>query len=236
MPLALFDLDDTLIDREAAYHRWAIEFIAGLGVDDGGADAEVGWMVEVDDLGMTDRDAWAAAVAERYRLDGDPRQLRIGWHQAYLAHYRLEPPVADGLRQLRAAGWTLGIITNGPAGQEEKIRRNGLPGLVDGWAVSDLVGARKPSPAIFAAAADRCGGSLEGAWMVGDSAAADMAGGRAAGIGTIWLRRGRTWDQARRQPDPWAAQRGLPAESIDDGWEPDHAVDDVPAAVAILLG
>ena len=71
--------------------------------------------------------------------------------------------------------------------------------------------------------------------MVGDSAAADMAGGRAAGIRTIWLRRGRTWAEAVLQPDPWAAQRDLANDPLPDGWEPDHQVDSVPEAAAIIL-
>jgi HAD superfamily hydrolase (TIGR01549 family) len=192
-------------------------------------------MVELDDLGRRDRDQWAAAVASRYGLAGDPVELRHRWHQQYLAHYAVTDETVHALRRLRAAGWTLGIITNGPQSQEDKIHRNGLPALVDGWAVSDLVGARKPAAAIFASAAARCGGTLDGAWMVGDSAAADMAGGRAAGIRTIWLRRGRTWTEAVAQPDPWAAQRGLPNEPLPHDWRPDHQVDTVAEAAAIIL-
>ncbi|GAB2928027.1 hypothetical protein ACFMQL_04380 [Nonomuraea fastidiosa] len=67
MPLALFDLDNTLIDRHAAFERWAAEFAAQRRL---GAEA-VPWLV--------------TCPAE----------------------------VLDGLARLRAAGWTLGIVTNG---------------------------------------------------------------------------------------------------------------------------
>jgi putative hydrolase of the HAD superfamily len=231
VPLALFDLDDTLVDRAAAYLAWVHEFVAERAVD----DAAVAWMVEVDDLGRTDRLVWATAVCERFGIDGDPAELRLGWHQEYLRHYRIDPATVDGLRRLRESGWSIGIVTNGPVGQEEKIHRNGLPALVDGWAVSDLVGARKPELAVFEAAARACGGALDGGWMVGDSAPADMAGGRAAGLGTIWMRCGRNWRDAATEADPWAAQQGLVSEPLPDGWAPDHEVDDIPAAVEIIL-
>lgn len=51
--------------------------------------------------------------------------------------------------------------------------------------------------------------------MVGDSITADIGGGRAAGLRTIWIRRGRPWP---------------PTEPL-----PDHMVDEVTEAVALLL-
>jgi HAD superfamily hydrolase (TIGR01549 family) len=109
--------------------------------------------------------------------------------------YRSQMPslvsVADGDRQalidLRSAGWTLGILTNGTVdNQEGKIRRTGLDLLVDGWVVSEAVGVRKPLPAIFDALAANLGCDLEG-WMVGDSLDDDIAGGAAVGLRTVWI-------------------------------------------------
>jgi putative hydrolase of the HAD superfamily len=133
-------------------------------------------------------------------------------------------------------------VTNGPAFQEAKLRASGIDRLVDGYAVSDLTGARKPSPAIFAAAARACGcgdaeawvGSLEAAWMVGDSASADIAGARAAGLRSAWIHLGRRWDEAAALPDPWLVHTGQPYPDLGD-LTPDHIVDDVAAAVELML-
>ena len=38
-------------------------------------------------------------------------------------------------------------------------------------------------------------------WMVGDSADADIVGGRRAGLKTIWMARGRTWPSDEFSPD-----------------------------------
>ncbi len=117
------------------------------------------------------------------------------------------------LVDLRAAGWTLGIVTNGMAdNQEGKIRRTGLDALVDGWVVSDSVGVRKPHPGIFDALADRLGCDLDG-WMVGDTLELDVAGGNAVGLRTAWI--------DRDGSDP-------------SGYQPDLVVDSVAAAARAI--
>lgn len=42
--LALFDLDNTLVDRSAAFRAWAQEFVAGYGLD----AAALTWLLETD--------------------------------------------------------------------------------------------------------------------------------------------------------------------------------------------
>jgi putative hydrolase of the HAD superfamily len=102
--------------------------------------------------------------------------------------------------QLRRAGWKIVVVTNGPATyQREKIALTGLSELIDGSCISKLIGATKPSLAIFEAAAALAGCPLAG-WMVGDSADHDIGGGRAAGLDTIWLSRGRRWEQPEFSP------------------------------------
>lgn len=136
--------------------------------------------------------------------------------------YRSQMPtlvrVADddrrALAALRAAGWTVGIVTNGMLdNQEGKILRTGLDALVDGWVVSEAVGARKPAPEIFEALASQLGCALEG-WMIGDSLEQDVAGGAGVGLRTVWIADG---------SDP-------------TGYHPDVIVDSVSAAVHVILG
>jgi len=62
-------------------------------------------------------------------------------------------------------------------------------------------GIRKPDPQIFHLAAAQAGQSLKGAWMIGDSAEADIGGARNAGLPGVWLHRGRPWPLDRFQPD-----------------------------------
>jgi FMN phosphatase YigB (HAD superfamily) len=139
--------------------------------------------------------------------------MRTTFQPGYLACYRLDPAVATALAGLRADGWKLGVVTNGPLGQADKITGTGLDRLVDGWAVSGEIGVRKPDRRIFEVAAERCGAALESGWMVGDSGPADMAGARNAGLRSVWLHRGRQWS---------------------DGDPPDHVADDLLSAIDLL--
>jgi len=161
--------------------------------------------------------------------------VRAALHADYLDHYRVDADTVDALRALRAAGHRIGIVTNGPPSQVEKLERNRLIDLVDGYVISDLVGHRKPARPIFEAAARACGCELAGGWMVGDSAPTDMAGARVAGLTAVWLHRGRRWTDAATKPDPWALANKLPSEPLPDDWEPPHQADSVAHAVEIIL-
>ncbi|MGP3957019.1 HAD family hydrolase [Nonomuraea sp. 3N208] len=81
----------------------------------------------------------------------------------------------------------MGVVTNRLAdSQLGKLRRTGLTGVVDGYAVSGVEGDRKPDPRLFQMAARRRGTSLsEGGWMVGDNLIADIEGAQTVGLGAI---------------------------------------------------
>jgi putative hydrolase of the HAD superfamily len=210
--VALFDLDDTLIDRDAAYRRWAVWFATERGLDD---DA-VEFLCQADGHGYVARLELFTAVRDRCGLADEVDSLVGDYRAQYLSFFEPEPQVQDALRRLRADGWRVGVVTNGPAMQLEKVARAGLDALVDVVCASELVGATKPEPAIFEEALRRVspGAAPSAVWMVGDSAHNDIAGGRGMGFRTVWLERGRRWEH--------------------EEFAPDHIVPDVPAAVKVL--
>lgn len=211
--LALFDLDNTLIDRLDAFRRWVAEFVDQRGL----TEQDANWMVRLDDDGSLPMDEFFAAVRERFALSQTVEELWTAY-RARLPELVVCPvEVLTGLDRLRAAGWRVGIVTNGMAdNQTGKIQRTGLSGHVDGWAISDAEGFGKSDIRLFEIAAGRCGADLaRGGWVIGDDPEKDIAGGRRAGLSTIWIDRGLPW----------------PVE----GFKPDHTVADAVAAVEILL-
>ncbi|WP_432976081.1 HAD family hydrolase [Dactylosporangium sp. CA-233914] len=194
MALAIFDLDNTLIDREAAFRRWAETFVSAHNLP----GEALPWLVEADGDGYTPRAQFLAAVAARYGVDKPAGDFRAELVDAI----DLDPRVPALLDALRRSGWKVAIATNGTTAQQHaKLRRTGLIDHVDAVAVSEEVGAPKPDARMYEAAANRCSMTLtESAWMIGDCPARDMSGARSAGLRTIWLHRGRTWD--RRSPSP----------------------------------
>ncbi|MFI1700616.1 HAD family hydrolase [Streptomyces bobili] len=208
--LVLFDLDGTLVDRQSALSN----AVTGLCRARALPPAAEQWLRTelVDRANAAD----FARLRQAFGLEVPAEDLWQEYVDRMSSGVTCRPEVLKGLARLRAAAWTIGIITNGAGDiQRAKLVRTGLAALVDGVAVSGDLEIRKPDLRLFELAVSRCGLSLaSGGWMVGDNAAGDIGGGQQAGLRTIWLR-GR----------PWPA--GLPAAH--------HVVDDVTDAITILL-
>ena len=210
MGLALFDLDDTLIDREAAFASWARAFVARHELGDG----SLGWLLEHDFARSgLNREQFFEALVARYPVPVEAERLVTDFLVEVPCHL---PPVSEAtfaaLRRLRKAGWKVGVVTNGSPHQLGKLEASGILPLLDAWCISEEVGIQKPNRAIFEVAADRCGTTLEEGWIVGDAPEADMAGGRRAGLRTAWIHRGRDWPLCDFMPDATVA---TPAEAVD---------------------
>jgi putative hydrolase of the HAD superfamily len=99
------------------------------------------------------------------------------------------PDAAPALDAMRRSGARLAVVSNWDASLPEVLRRTGLAGRVDAVLASAVVGAAKPSPAIFTAALDALGVPASAALHVGDTVRDDVLGARAAGIAAVLLRR-----------------------------------------------
>jgi putative hydrolase of the HAD superfamily len=197
VPLLLLDLDNTLLDRAAAFKVWAEDFLRAVGAP----PEDVDWILDVDADGLTDRWDVAEALKERYRLRNSAVDVVEALHDGVVAHSRLDPLVACALRITNDAGWVPVVVSNGATRQQEaKIRSTGLDRYLADWVISEEAGVSKPNPRIFAIAADRARMRLRGAWMVGDSPEADIGGANALGLPSVWLHRGRRWIDERYAP------------------------------------
>jgi putative hydrolase of the HAD superfamily len=143
----------------------------------------------------------ADALRERYRLRVSAIDLVEDIREGVMDRMRLDPLTACGLAIAEESGWVPVVVTNGETHQQEaKLRRTGLDRYLADWVISEEAGVRKPNPRIFAIAAERARMRLGGAWMVGDSPEADIGGATAAGVRSVWLRRGRSWLEDRYAP------------------------------------
>ena len=195
--VVLFDLDNTLADREAAFRRWAESFAREHDLD----WSAVEFLCAGDGDGFVPRDELFASVRDRFGVTTSVEELVTRYRADYPPHFEPEPDVRAALTALRADGWKIGIVTNGPTSQNAKIASLGLDDLIDGICVSADVGVDKPDPRIFDLTAARCGAPLDG-WMVGDSADTDIAGGPGRGaedrVAPSWTGLGPTGPRARR--------------------------------------
>jgi putative hydrolase of the HAD superfamily len=196
VPLLLIDLDNTLIDRDECFARWADAFATEHEL----ADA-VPWLVEQDRDGFVPRHLFFERVRARFGIDTSVQELVRAFRETYALHTPAPPAEARALlEELRTADWKIAVVTNGSPSQQLKLDAAALTALVDACCISEVEGVAKPHAEIFRRAAARCGCALDGAWMVGDNPEADIAGGVALGLKTVWLARGRTWAEQDYAP------------------------------------
>jgi putative hydrolase of the HAD superfamily len=194
--LVLFDLDNTLLDRDAAFARWARLFMAAHDLP-----IEVWSIIKLADKdGRTTRNRFFVEICEPLNISTPVEELLVHYYVDYPACYSIESATVTALRRLRALGWKVGVVTNGESTQRKKMEATYLENECDAVCVSEELGCRKPDIRIFEAAADLCGLPLDG-WMIGDSPEADIAGGIAAGLRTVWMSRGRVWNDSSHAPE-----------------------------------
>jgi len=130
-----------------------------------------------------------------------PDEVLAAWFRPYGEGLRPLPGAAATLRELRARGLALGLVSNVALPGELYRRRLGALGLIEPGLIeaglaepfgvfrfSHDEGSRKPAPAMLLSALVALGAKPAEAVMVGDRKKSDVAAGRAAGTRTIWLR------------------------------------------------
>ncbi len=191
-PLALFSLDDTLVNHQGAFNAWVEEFCATHQL----GERELTF-ISFFHQGHTDSlEHFFTEIRKEFDLSEPPDRMLRQYLHRLPELVRCQPKDIDALELLRSGGWKIGIVANGPTDHQlAKIKKSGLSGLVDAWGISEQVGLRKPNPEIFHHVARLCGADpTHGGWMIGNDLPLDITGAHAAGLQTIWLapRRHRT--------------------------------------------
>jgi len=196
MPILLCDLDETLLDRSAAFRRWASAVARQHGLD----VSFVEWLTTQDRGGDRPREDFLAAMKQRLDLVDDVQELLEQYTTHFPGMFRCEISVRDSLLRARAAGWNIAVVTNGSAMQADKVTAAELWPLVDAICISLVDGFSKPDRRLLDLAAERCGTTLDGAWMVGDNPETDIGAAHSAGIASAWITLGRVWPRLDYRP------------------------------------
>lgn len=192
-----FDLDGTLFDHRTASRAGATVLLAGLGVDVTPAVLEA-WTAAED----AQYEHWRAgrvSFAEQRRarlrtvlpplgidppVDVDGLDALFGRYlAAYRAAWTLFPDVLPVLDELRGEGYRIGLLTNGVGEQQrDKLAAAGLEVGFDAVCISEELGVAKPDQRAFGSLLAALDVTADACVFVGDDAAKDVAGARAAGM------------------------------------------------------
>jgi putative hydrolase of the HAD superfamily len=206
----LFDAGETLLRPEPSFPQLIVELLRRKGVE---VDHdEPAWIERA--LGTVFR-AMDDLVAGRAQFSTSAERSRAFWSEIYTRllaelgvddsdgalatylydefskpeHYALFPDALPALRELRALGYTLGIISNFETWLSTLLERLGVLPLMEVVVVSGDEGIEKPDPEIFRRALDRLGLEADRAVYVGDNPRIDVVPARELGMGGILVDR-----------------------------------------------
>lgn len=190
MRAALFNLDETLLDRSGSLHdfvSWQANDMLRTSVNH--ADKFIERFIMLDNKGMLWKDKVYASLIEEFNItDWSVDELLHVYWLTFCAFCKPREGAAAAIKAFRAKGFKVGLVTNGKTPfQERNFKALGLSEYVDCVVVSDAVKLRKPDSAIYEFACNRLNADISTSVFIGDNPVADMQGAKNAGMGTIYV-------------------------------------------------
>ncbi|MEZ4736861.1 MAG: HAD family hydrolase [Caldilineaceae bacterium] len=213
----LFDLDETLLDREAMIERFLVGQYARLGLQTPSYELYRARFKQLDEHGYADRYQVFQTLAAEFALPLSAEELLADFRRHVWQDCQPFPDAHTVLKELRSRGYPLGLITNGSSeAQRGKLSAADLAGYFAVILISEEQTIRKPEAAIFLRAAEKLSAAPTECIFIGDNPQADIAGAHAVGMTTVW----------RRGYLPWPAQLSITA---------DYTIDELSQVLAIVV-
>ena len=195
------DVGETLIDETRIWSIWADE----LRIPRLTLFATIGAVIAQEG---EHRDIFGVFGVEDWPMRVEAVESVYGGFQAD----DLYPDALTSIEGLRAAGYRLAIVANQPAARSEELRALGAS--ADVIAMSEEMGVAKPELAFFSRALELMGGPAPAdVAYVGDRVDNDVLPAMAAGLRSVWLRRG-PWGIIQRLPE--GERPALVVDSLDE--------------------
>lgn len=211
--LALFDLDDTLIDHVRGVQAGLAGISRNYAALSGYTPRELGriwnrsfwkYWPPVITGEITLHQSRAMRFVELFDTIGmklDPAEaetIAVEYAALYISNVNLIEGAWDILEKLVSLDVSVGIVTNTTREMvEEKVSRTGIGKFISVAVSAQETGKMKPDAGIFQLALETAGYSRNEAVFTGDSIPSDVIGARNAGIAPVWYNRfGREWTES----------------------------------------
>lgn len=186
----LFDLDGTLLDRDASVKKFIENQYERLGNYLGHISKEkyMTRFIELDYRGYVWKDKVYQQLVEEFEIVGIGWENLLGDYITEFKHHCVPfPNLKSMLEELKTDGFALGMITNGFGQfQMDNIRALGIEKYFDAILVSETEGMKKPDPAIFKRALKRLNKEPRESVFVGDHPENDVKASQYVGMRGIW--------------------------------------------------
>lgn len=185
----IFDLDQTLLDRESSLEKfldWQIIFFQI--VPQYSKKAFINRFMELDCHGTVWKDQVYTQLIEEFSLMQSVDVLLHSYINDFNQFSTAFEGVEIAIKMLYSQGYRLGLISNGKSPfQENNFKALGLNEFFSSVLVSEAIGIRKPDPAIFNRSCLQLNTAPEHCVFIGDNEIADIQGAQKAGMKTIYF-------------------------------------------------
>ncbi|PKH51763.1 hypothetical protein CXF68_14190 [Tenacibaculum sp. Bg11-29] len=181
----VFDLDNTLINRNKAYQKWLASF---LKIEN---DNFFDWKIilEKDNWGYTPREFFYKWLINNFSLDFTPDLLINKCANELHFHIDKDPKTIQLLKKL-SKNHQLFIATNGgEKNQMNKLKKSGLLEIINSKNIfiSEKMKCKKPNKQFFDMI-EKCISNTQKTVMIGDDPINDVLGAKQNNWETIWLK------------------------------------------------
>lgn len=193
----LFDLDHTLLDFDTAEEVALTQMLEDMNFSDVQAFKDYykpmnqGLWKALEQKKLTKQelvDSRFAIGFAHFGMTVNGAEMALRYQEYISLQGQSFPGAEEMLAELVQAGYQIYGATNGvTAIQEGRMAHSTITPYFKEIFISEQLQTQKPDPAFFEKVGQRIPGfSKEQTLMIGDSLSADIAGGNAAGIDTIW--------------------------------------------------
>lgn len=192
----IFDFDDTLQNRDAAFRKYAFGFLErhfGSSISEKEAKTRVDEMTKKINGGYVDKREFFMYFRTKWNWTDAPSfdEFLEDYSSIFPTFSTLFDDTMSVLKSLKNAGYKLGVLTNGLSEmQNKKLEVSGIKGLADEVVVSGDYGIEKPDRRLFDIIAEKMGIKNDRILFVGDHPVNDIQGALGAGMKAVKIRKG----------------------------------------------
>lgn len=206
----LLDIDNTLLDFNAAEHKALLEMLQHFDfpTDNETQDTYIRINAEMWESLNKGKIRREKLLVERFNRflkaigrEGNPAEINKYYLNQLGTHADMIPGAEIFLRECAEVATLVAVSNGAEKVQINRLKMSGIGNFFDDVLISEHLGVEKPNPKIFQMALRKMG--IENpakVLVVGDSLSADIQGGINAGLDTCWVNFARAENRSGTQP------------------------------------